>query len=340
VSRQRVDRRTRFSFWGGLSSVAFGLLLLVGVMFPTTAGATVQAATASTIPLHNNTAGPADGCPPDGGAYWHFVFAPNDDKTAFVMITLNLNGDVVEFSGAQIIPNGGQMDNVFVAVPSGHVLTDLETSGSFATYSGATPKEFNLSGVCEGSGTTTTSEGTTTTTGGTTTTTGGTTTTTGGTTTTTGGTTTTTGGTTTTTGGTTTTTGGTTTTTGGTTTTTGGTTTTTEGTTTTTGGTTTTTGGTTTTSEGTTTSTGGTTTTSEGTTTTTGGTSTSSVQGVSVTPSTTPAQVLGVSVTTTGSGTLPVTGSNATLLATIGAALVAGGLILVLASRRRVGLRS
>jgi LPXTG-motif cell wall-anchored protein len=276
VSRQRVDRRSRFSFWGGLSSVAFGLLLLVGVLFPTTAGATVRAATTSTIALHNNTAGPATDCPPGGGAFWHFVFAPNNGKTAFVTITLNLDGDVVVFSGAQIIPNGGQLDNVFVAVPSDHVLSDLETSGSFATYSGATPKLFNLSSICEGAGTTTTTEGTTTTS---------------------------------------------------------------EGTTTTSEGTTTTSEGTTTTSEGTTTTSEGTTTTSEGTTTTSEGTTTTTIAGIAVTPSTAPSQVLGASVTTASSGTLPVTGSNATFLATIGAALVAGGLVLVLASRRRAGAR-
>jgi LPXTG-motif cell wall-anchored protein len=278
-----------------------GLLLLAGLLVPTSAGATAAPATGPTIPLHNNTAGPTNDCPPGGGAFWHFVLAPNDGSSAFVSITLNLTSETLTFSGAQIIENHGQGDNVFVAVPAGHVLTDLQTTGSFAVYSGATPKRFNLSSVCEGNGTTTTTQGTTTTTQGTTTTTQGTTTTTQGTTTTTEGTTTTTQGTTTTTQGTTTTT---------------------QGTTSTTEGTTSTTEGTTTTTEGTTSTTEGTTSTTQGTTSTTSGPG-AAVLGASVTPS------------TTATGTLPVTGSNATWLAMLGGLLVAGGLMLVLAARVR-----
>ena len=231
------ERRTKRMFGAGLVATILGALLLVGMFLPVGAEAETQ-----TIALHNATAESTDECPAGASGFWHFVLAPNDGSAAFVTITLNLAGSTFTFTGDQILKNGKQTDNVFVAVPSGQALTDLRTEGSSAEYTGETPNQFNLSHVCPGGGgTTTTTEGTTTTTEGTTTTTEGTTTTTEGTTTTTEGTTTTTEGTTTTTEGTTTTT--------------EGTTTTTEGTTTTTEGTTTTTGGTTSTSQATTTST-------------------------------------------------------------------------------------
>jgi hypothetical protein len=104
------------------------------------------------------------------------VFAPNNGKTAVVAITVNLTSETVTFSGAQIIPNRAQTDNVFVAVPVGHLLTDLKTSGSSATCTGDTPTLFNLSHVCDGTvppATTTTTEAETTTTDAPTTTTAG-----------------------------------------------------------------------------------------------------------------------------------------------------------------------
>ena len=133
---------------------------------PTVVTTTTIAATKS-IGLHNNTAGAATDCPAGGAAYWHFVLAPNNGSSAFVSITLHLASDVVTFSGAQIIKNGSQSDNVFVAVPAGHTLTDLVVAGSSATYTGSTPNKFNLSSTCEcttGATTTSTVPGATTTT--------------------------------------------------------------------------------------------------------------------------------------------------------------------------------
>ncbi len=159
---------------------------------PSTTGSTVATpesptttAAGSPVPLHNASAGSEGGCPSDGGAYWHFVLTPNNGSSAFTSITLNLNGTATTFSGAQIVPNGGQTDNVFVAVPPGHALTDLQTAGSSATYSGATPTKFVLSHVCPGTVATTTTAPTTSTTEPTTTTTEATTSTTTTTTTTT-----------------------------------------------------------------------------------------------------------------------------------------------------------
>jgi hypothetical protein len=127
------------------------------------------------VPLHNNTANSTD-CPanPDSGvAYWHFVISPNNGTYTFVTITLNVGGTTFIFTGSDIIPNGSQHDNVFIAVPSGKTLTDLLTSGSSAdiTPNAPPPNEFNLSGTCPAS------ESTTTTTGGTTTSTSSTSTT-------------------------------------------------------------------------------------------------------------------------------------------------------------------
>ncbi|MCD9625192.1 LPXTG cell wall anchor domain-containing protein [Rhabdothermincola salaria] len=153
-----------FATLGAALALVLGVLAL-GVS-PAAAGA------GSSIPLHNDTAGAESDCPGTVEDYWHFVFTPNDDSAAFDTITLNLDGDTVVFSGAQIIPNGSQQDNVFVAVPDGYALGDLVASGSSATYTGEAPNMFVLSHVCVGTGTTTTTtESTTTTTEATTTTT-------------------------------------------------------------------------------------------------------------------------------------------------------------------------
>ena len=308
----RTARRTRLTFWGGVGATATGLVLLVALMFPATANATV-----SSIALHNNTAETSTDCPAGGAAYWHFVFAPNDGSSSFVTITLNLTSETVTFSGADIIPNGAQTDNVFVAVPAGHTLTDLLTTGSSATYTGDTPKLFNLSHVCDGTvppTTTTTTEAPTTTT-----TEAPTTTTTEAPTTTT---------------------------------TEAPTTTTTEAPTTTTTEaptTTTTEAPTTTTTEAPTTTTteAPTTTTTEAPTTTT----TSNVAPTSVVPTTEAptteapttqstqtndtAQVLGITQTPNSTSVLPVTGGQVTSLLIAAGVLVAGGLVLVLVARRR-----
>jgi LPXTG-motif cell wall-anchored protein len=171
MEAERDHRRNRSTFWGGIGSLVAGLLLMSALFFPSVAGATD-----SSIDLHNNTADAGIDCPAGGAAYWHFVFAPNNGSASFVTITLNLTSETVVFSGAQIMPNGSQTDNVFVAVPAGHLLTDLVTSGSSATYTGTTPTKFNLSHVCVGTvppptTTTTTTAPTTTTTAAPTTTT-------------------------------------------------------------------------------------------------------------------------------------------------------------------------
>jgi LPXTG-motif cell wall-anchored protein len=318
VATKRTDRRTRLTFWGGVGATLAGLVLFAGLLFPASASATV-----STIDLHNNTAQAGTDCPAGGAAYWHFVFAPNDGSAAFVTITLNLTTETVVFSGAQIVPNGSQTDNVFVAVPAGHTLTDLVTLGSSATYTGSTPTLFNLSHVCDGTvppTTTTTTQASTTTTAAPTTTTTApptTTTTAAPTTTTTAAPTTTT-----TAAPTTTTTAAPT-------------------TTTTAAPTTTTTAGptTTTTAAPTTTTTAGPTTT-----TTAAPTTTASVEPTSTEAPTTTAgpgaTVLGETATRTTS-TLPVTGGAFTSLLALGAVLIAGGLALVLAARRReAGIQS
>ena len=308
MATTRTARRTRLTFWGGVSATATGLVLLVALMFPATANATV-----SSIALHNNTADTSTDCPAGGAAYWHFVFAPNDGSSSFVTITLNLTSETVTFSGADIIPNGAQTDNVFVAVPAGHTLTDLVTAGSSATYTGDTPKLFNLSHVCDGTvppTTTTTAAPTTTTTAApTTTTTPPTTTTTAAPTTTT-----------------------------------------TEAPTTTT---TTAAPTTTTTEAPTTTTTAAptTTTTEAPTTTTTANVAPTSVVPSTEVPTTEAptteapttqstqtndtAQVLGITQTPNSTSALPVTGGQVTSLLIAAGVLVAGGLVLVLVARRR-----
>jgi len=147
---------------GWITMVA-GALLVLGSM------ATQPTANAGTLPttrleLHNATARVGSDCPAGGGAYWHFVLAPNNGDWEFVEITLNLAGTTHTFSGAQIVPNGSQMDNVFVAVPDGHVLSDLDDDGSSALVTPEVPIDkkgefkvsFVLSHLCEGTTSTTT----------------------------------------------------------------------------------------------------------------------------------------------------------------------------------------
>ena len=181
VRRVTVRRGRHFArpSWGqrlraGLSLI--GLVLVGGgsslAWMATTVAQPASAATppANSLPLHNDTAAPASGCPL--GAYWHFVLTPNNGGSSFASIVLNLAGDPFTFTGfPPIITNGPQTDNVFVPVPAGHAVTDLEASVSYAIYSGATPSQFVLSGVCAGDpGATTTTQAPTTTTDPTTTT--------------------------------------------------------------------------------------------------------------------------------------------------------------------------
>jgi hypothetical protein len=127
-------------------------------------GGNALTAVTSTIPagsieLNNSSASAQTDCPDDGFAYWHFILAPNNGTFAFTEIHLELAvppagpNDLVTFSGAAIVPNGSQLDNVFVAVPAGHTLDDIviENHQSYAFFTGSgTPTNFTLSHTCEG----------------------------------------------------------------------------------------------------------------------------------------------------------------------------------------------
>ena len=102
------------------------------------------------VELHNATAPVGTDCPGQPGPYWHFVFSPNNGSATITSITLNLKGTLVTFSGADIIRNGSQTDNVFVKVPTGYLTTDIQLAGSEAGYSGKAPNQFVLSHICTG----------------------------------------------------------------------------------------------------------------------------------------------------------------------------------------------
>jgi LPXTG-motif cell wall-anchored protein len=66
-------------------------------------------------------------------------------------MNLNIGGSATLISGADIVSNGGQTDNVFVAVPEGASLEDLSAAGSSAMVAPYSTKvKFVLSHVCEG----------------------------------------------------------------------------------------------------------------------------------------------------------------------------------------------
>ena len=139
---------------GILATVAGVVLMVPGLQAGVSASPRADVVATQTVYLNNDTASPgtADECPTDTKvAYWHFVIAPNNGTYTFVSMTLNL-GSPYLVTGAMIIKNGLQTDNVFVAVPSGSVLTDLRLSGSSATITpdGETPNHFNLSHTCAG----------------------------------------------------------------------------------------------------------------------------------------------------------------------------------------------
>jgi len=135
-----------------------------GILVGVSGGAAGADPATQNIALNNATAEKGTDCPDTLNDYWHFVIAPNN-SFEFVAIHLNISGlGVVNFSGGQIIPNGGQHDNVFIAVPAGKSLTDLIKAGSSADVTPAAPEpnKFNLSHTCDGNSTTTSSEVTTT----------------------------------------------------------------------------------------------------------------------------------------------------------------------------------
>ena len=102
------------------------------------------------VDLHNDEAETKNDCPSDD-SWWHFVLAPNNGQYAFTSMNLNIGGSTTLISGADIVANGGQTDNVFVAVPEGASLDDLSAAGSSAMIDPYSPKvKFVLSHVCEG----------------------------------------------------------------------------------------------------------------------------------------------------------------------------------------------
>ena len=110
--------------------------------------------TATKVDLNNNTADTETNCPDTVHDFWHFVLTPNNGTLAFVSITLNLGGGTTKTfpAAGPIIPNNGMLDNVYVQVPAGFSLDDLQLTGSSAQVSGPVTEntKFNLGGVCEG----------------------------------------------------------------------------------------------------------------------------------------------------------------------------------------------
>ena len=146
----------------GLALAAAGACLAVGGL---------MAGSASAIPvptqqvsLHNATADVGTDCPDETNDYWHFIIAPNNGTYHFVTIHLVVDGTGYDFSAwSSILKNGSQEDNVFVQVPAGKTLADIELVGSYATMTPDTPAptNFTLSHLCDGSTVDTTDGGTT-----------------------------------------------------------------------------------------------------------------------------------------------------------------------------------
>jgi len=102
------------------------------------------------VQLHNDRAEVQNDCPSDD-AWWHFVLAPNNGQYEFTSMNLNIGGTATLVAGDDIVTNGGQTDNVFVAVPTGADLNDLTAAGSSAMVAPYSMNvKFVLSHVCEG----------------------------------------------------------------------------------------------------------------------------------------------------------------------------------------------
>ena len=102
------------------------------------------------VQLHNDRAEVKNDCPSDD-AWWHFVLAPNNGQYEFSSMNLNIGGTATLVAGDDIVTNGGQTDNVFVAVPAGADLNDLSAAGSSAMVAPYSMNvKFVLSHVCEG----------------------------------------------------------------------------------------------------------------------------------------------------------------------------------------------
>lgn len=136
----------------GIASILVGCCAAIGaVVVPghVTAGDDEQQ-----VSLHNDEAQVGDDCPDSSDDYWHFIIAPNNGTFSFVHIHLVVDGAGYDFyAWTGIIKNGSQEDNVFVKVPAGKSLTDLDKAGSYAwiTPEGGSP-QFNLSHLCDGDG--------------------------------------------------------------------------------------------------------------------------------------------------------------------------------------------
>lgn len=102
------------------------------------------------VQLHNDRAEVKNDCPSDE-AWWHFVLAPNNGQYEFSSMNLNIGGTATLVVGDDIVTNGDQTDNVFVAVPAGADLNDLTAAGSSAMVAPYSMNvKFVLSHVCEG----------------------------------------------------------------------------------------------------------------------------------------------------------------------------------------------
>ena len=105
------------------------------------------------VALHNDTADLGTDCPDETNDYWHFIIAPNNGTYHFVSIHLVVDGTGYDFSAwSSILKNGSQEDNVFVQVPAGKTLADIEKTGSYAVMTPDTPAptNFTLSHLCDG----------------------------------------------------------------------------------------------------------------------------------------------------------------------------------------------
>ncbi len=101
------------------------------------------------VSLHNDQAEVNNDCPSDA-AWWHFVVTPNNGQYDIRSMNLNIGGSATLITRDDIVTNGGQTDNVFVAVPAGSSLSDLTAAGSSAMVAPFSTKvKFVLSHVCE-----------------------------------------------------------------------------------------------------------------------------------------------------------------------------------------------
>ncbi len=143
LSRRWVPILAGIGVGGALAVAGFGATVGAGI-----------SSTTYTIGLDTAVAGTGSDCPAGPGASWHFVLAPNGQGNfAFTGMVLDLDGEPTVIAAADLLPNGQQWDNVFVAVPAGSSLSSLRTTMSAASYTSADgdqAKRWNLSHTCPG----------------------------------------------------------------------------------------------------------------------------------------------------------------------------------------------